>query len=126
MMIQINSDKHVDVNAHLANYIETHIHHSLGRFDGQLTRVEVHLSDADGEKTGASDKRCLLEARPAGHPPVSVSSGAASMQQAVTVAAGKMKRLLQNSFGRMTDRRAGDSVRYLMDASYEGLDGPRR
>ena len=123
MMIQINSAKHVNVNSHLANYIETHINHSLGRFGQQLTRVAVHLSDEDGEKAGATDKRCLMEARPAGHPPMSVSCGAVSMQAAVTVAAGKMKRLLESSFGRMADRRSGDSVRYLMDASFEGLDG---
>ncbi len=123
MMIQINSDKHVDVNAHLAKYIETHIHHSLSRFGSQLMRVKVHLSDVDGQKGCATDKRCLLEARPAGHPPMSVSSGAADMHQAVTVAAGKMKRLLENSFGRMADRRTGDSVRYSMDGAYEGLDG---
>lgn len=123
MMIQIKSDKHVNVNTHLANYIETHLHHSLGRFGDQLTRVAVHLSDVDGEKAGATDKRCMMEARPAGHPPMSVSCGAANMHQAVTVAAGKMKRLLENSFGRMADRRSGDSVRFVMDASYGGLDG---
>lgn len=123
MMIQINSDKHVDVNAHLANYIETHIHHSLSRFGSQLMRVKVHLSDVDGQKGSATDKRCLMEARPAGHPPMSVSCGAADVQQAVTVAAGKMKRLLENSFGRMADRRAGDSVRYPMDGALEGMEG---
>jgi ribosome-associated translation inhibitor RaiA len=123
MMIQINSDKHVNVNAHLANYIEAHINHSLNRFGRQLIRVNVHLSDVDGEKSGATDKRCMMEARPAGYRPISVSCGAENMQQAVTVAAGKMKRLLENSFGRLADKHAGDSVRFLMDASYEGLDG---
>jgi ribosome-associated translation inhibitor RaiA len=122
MMIQINSDSHVSVNPHLAHYIEEQVQHSLARFGGQLTRVEIHLSDENGQKSGAADKKCRIEARAAGYPPMAVSSDAKNMQQAVVVAAGKMKRLMENSFGRLSNKRSGESVRYGVDAAYEGMD----
>ncbi len=105
MTIQINSDKHIVVDAELTSLVEAEVNRALGRFDSQLTRIEVHLSDLNSHKPGAQDKRCQLEARTAGQKPVSVSDEAATVEQAVRGAAGKMQRLLETSFGRRDDKR---------------------
>jgi hypothetical protein len=67
---------------------------TLSRFAARLTRVEAHFSDENGPKTLGNDKRCRIEARPASQKPVSVSADAPTAEQALTAAAGKMKRLL--------------------------------
>ncbi|MDQ2711435.1 MAG: HPF/RaiA family ribosome-associated protein [Acidobacteriota bacterium] len=100
MKIQINSDKQIAVNRELLSSVEAEVKRALERFESQFTRVEIHLSDLNGNKPGIIDKRCLLEVRPAGKQPVSVDQKAATVEQAVKGAVGKMKRLLQNSFGK--------------------------
>src|SRR6185312_3899736 len=77
----------------------------LRRFERQLTRIEVHLNDENGAKTGVNDKRCTLEARPRGLPPLVVTGVASSTQHAVSAAAEKMKRQLDATFGRLAARR---------------------
>ena len=69
MKIQVNSDKTIAVDASLTRFVEGEVRRVLARFAKRLTRVEVHLSDVDSRKTGQADKRCLLEARPAGDRP---------------------------------------------------------
>jgi ribosome-associated translation inhibitor RaiA len=111
MQIQINSDNHISVHSRLSNSIEAELHRVLERFEGQLTRIEVHLSDENGEKSGAQDKRCLLEARPRHYPSVTVTNESADIQTAVSGAAGKMLRLLQTTFGRLSDKHRGETPR---------------
>lgn len=105
MQIQINSDNHVKIDSASGTAIEGDIQRILGRFAGYLTRVEIHLSDLDANKSGIRDKRCQMEARPAGRQPVSVSADAASVDQAVRDAAEKMKRALDTAWGRASEVR---------------------
>lgn len=100
MQIQVNSDSSVAVHSALTQLVESTVNRALQRFAGRLTRVEVHLSDVAGDKFGVQDKRCLMEARPAGLDPVAVSDQAATFDDAVRGAAQKMKRLLTGSLGR--------------------------
>jgi ribosome-associated translation inhibitor RaiA len=111
MQIQINSDNHISVHAKLSNSIEAELHRVLERFERQLTRIEVHLSDENGEKSGPQDKRCLLEARPRHYPSVTVTNESADIQTAVSGAAGKMLRLLETTFGRLSDKHRGETPR---------------
>lgn len=118
MKVQVNSDKQIVVDAQLSGIIEEEVNRALGRFEAQLTRVEVHLSDVNSSsKSGRRDKRCVLEARPAGQKPVSASLEAASVQQAVRGAAGKMKRLLDTSFGKSSPQASQASARRTKRAS---------
>jgi len=55
----------------------------LARFAKRLTRVEVHLTGIDNKKTGKRDRRCLVEARPAGARPLTVSAKAVNTLYAV-------------------------------------------
>ncbi|MGA9811156.1 MAG: HPF/RaiA family ribosome-associated protein [Terriglobales bacterium] len=100
MKVQVNSDKTIAVDASLTRFVEGEAMRVLARFADKLTRVEVHLSDVDSGKTGQADKRCLIEARPAGDRPVSVSAKATKMASAIDGALGKMQRLLTTFFGR--------------------------
>lgn len=104
MQIQVNSDSSVAVHSALTQLVESTVNRALQRFAGRLTRVEVHLSDVAGDKFGVQDKRCLMEARPAGLDPVVVSEQAATFDDAVRRAAQKMKRLLTGSLGRVKSK----------------------
>jgi hypothetical protein len=105
MKIQINTDKQITMDVELARFVEAEITRALGRFESELTRVEVHLSDVNSHKPGLHDKRCQIEARAAGRKPLSVSIETATVEDAVQGAANKMKRLLETTFGRSRDRR---------------------
>ena len=100
MRIQINTDKQITADAKLQSSVEAEVTKALERFADQLTRVGIHLSDLNSSKPGLRDKRCMLEVRPAGKKPVSTSSDGDTVAQAVKDAAGKMKRLLETSFGK--------------------------
>lgn len=109
MRIQLNSDKTIVVNHALTASVKSAVMRVLGRFETQLTRIEVHLSDLNSHKRGFRDKRCEMEARPAGRRPVSVSDKAPTVMQSVRRAANKMKRLLDSSFGRTSYRTSRNS-----------------
>ena len=110
MKIQVNSDKTIAVDASLTRFVEGEVSRLLSRFAIRLTRVEIHLSDVDNQKTGQADKRCLIEVRPAGARPLSASANATKLASAVTQALGKMQRSLTTFFGRK-ERLAAVSAR---------------
>jgi hypothetical protein len=57
--------------------------------------VEVHLSDVNSRKFGTHDKICLIEARPAGHRPLTARNGASTVGEAVRGALMKLRSSLQ-------------------------------
>jgi hypothetical protein len=100
MKIQANSDKTIQVDAVLTHFVEDEASRLLDRFAKKLTRVEVHLSDIDNTRTGQPDKRCLVEARPAGGRPLTADAIATTTGSAITEALKKMQRLLTTFFGK--------------------------
>ena len=105
MHIQINTDKNIPGNEAMMQSAKEILDHVLARVAGQITRLEVHLSDENSaSKSGVIDKRCLLEARLAGREPVSVSDLALTIEQAVTGAAHKMVSLLESELGKLGKR----------------------
>ncbi|BDC49612.1 hypothetical protein F183_A19280 [Bryobacterales bacterium F-183] len=100
MNIQVNSDSNIRVSPRLTKIVEETVHNVLGRFEAKLTRVEVHLSDVDNTKSGKPDKRCVIEARPAGDTPRSTSALAGNVVSSVGQAARKMQRSLTTFFDR--------------------------
>lgn len=100
MKIQVNSDKTIAVDLSMKRFVREEVNRVLERFDKQLTRVEVHLSDVDDKKTGKADKRCLVEARPAGAKPRTTSAQAFKLASAVGAALRKMQRNLTTFYGR--------------------------
>jgi len=105
VIIQLNTDANISGTEELASQVAAAVNGSLGHLSQHITRVEVHLSDTNsGEKTGPSDKRCLMEARPAGHQPVVASDAAPTVAQAVDGAADKLRRSLEKLLGRLAGR----------------------
>jgi hypothetical protein len=100
MKIQANSDKTIQVDAVLTHFVEDEASRLLDRFAKKLTRVEVHLSDIDNTRTGQADKRCLVEARPAGGRPLTADAIATTTGSVITEALKKMQRLLTTFFGK--------------------------
>ena len=101
MTIQFNTDNNVRVGEELRIPLVSLISEKLSRFDHQITRVEVHLSDENGDKEGFNDKRCLIEARLAGMQPIAVTNHANTHEQAVEGAVDKLKTSLDTILGRM-------------------------
>jgi ribosome-associated translation inhibitor RaiA len=103
MQIQFNTDSNVTGNEEFIASSTSLISEELSRFSQQITRVEVHLSDEDGNKQGINDKRCLLEARLAGMKPIAVTDQANTHEQAIFGAIGKLKTSLEKIAGRLKD-----------------------
>lgn len=105
MLIQVNTDRNIAGDDALAGHVEAVVGNALDRFSERITRVSVHLSDENSaRKSGARDKRCLLEARLAGRRPISASHRAATLELAVDGAVEKLKRSLDSTLGRLDTR----------------------
>jgi len=103
MKIQLDTDVHIDGTEALAAQVSATVEQALAHFGEHVTRVEVHLSDENGGKSGRQDQRCMLEARLEGRQPVAVTDHAATPEQAVHGAAQKLARLLDSTLGRLHD-----------------------
>lgn len=101
MQIQFNTDKNVTGNEELIASSTALISEELSRFNRQITRVEVHFSDEDGNKDGFNDKRCMVEVRLAGMKPIAVSDYANTYEQAIFGALNKLKTSLEKITGRL-------------------------
>lgn len=101
MLIQLNTDNHVDGRDQVVRQVESDLERSVQRFAGEITRIEVHFQDANADKAGDSDKRCLLEARVKGHEPMAVSNTAATLAAAYNGARDKLVKLLDRRFDRL-------------------------
>jgi ribosome-associated translation inhibitor RaiA len=105
MQIQVNSDNHIQGSNRLEEWVKTTVQGTLERYEEDLTRIEVHLGDENGDKAGPHDKRCQMEARPKGHQPISVTHKAPNLEQAVDGAATKLDHALEHLFGKLRHRR---------------------
>jgi ribosome-associated translation inhibitor RaiA len=100
MNIQVSSDRTIDVDANLTAKVKEDASRILSRFETKLTRVEIHLTDIDNQKSGRADKRCLVEVRPAGDNPLTASATTATTESAVDQALRKIQRSLITFFGK--------------------------
>tara|TARA_R110002167_G_scaffold64917_8_gene183551 strand:+ start:1757 stop:2080 length:324 start_codon:yes stop_codon:yes gene_type:complete len=105
MQIQINTANNIDGREALVAALETDVRDGLSRFGERLTRVEVHVNDQANGQTGSADMRCMMEARPQGKGPVTVTDNAATPGLAVSGALRKMTTALDREFGKQDARR---------------------
>ena len=106
MQVLLNTDPHTDGSLEMASHLETVVKDALGRFGGQITRVEAHLSDANSHaKAGPDEIHCTLEARLAGREPVVVKDHADTAHQAIHAAVGKLKRAVISALSKQDPRR---------------------
>jgi ribosome-associated translation inhibitor RaiA len=105
MIVEVSTDNHISGNDELIAEIQSTVEETLRRFETHLTRVEVHVKDANGPKGGPDDKHCTLEARPNGMKPVVVNESAGTIDQAVEGASKKMRTLLDRTFGKLSEHK---------------------
>lgn len=101
MKIQLNTDKNIPGDERLESYLSSLIENELSRFSDHITRIEVHLADENGQKKGANDKRCMLEARLENRQPIAVTSHADTVEEAVNVALDKLKASIETIYDRL-------------------------
>jgi len=101
MKIQFNTDKSINGDEKHQDHFTSLIEEGLKRFQSQITRIEVHLSDQNGKKEGLKDMICVLEARVEGRQPIAVSCQAETVHRAVTGAIDKLKASLETILGRL-------------------------
>ncbi|WP_075349188.1 ribosomal subunit interface protein [Algoriphagus marinus] len=100
MIIQLNTDHNLRVDAKAEKHFSAIIHSDLEGFESHITRIEVHLSDENGSKSSLKDKRCLLEARVEGKQPIAVSY----QDDTVELALSGALELLRNSLESIQER----------------------
>lgn len=104
MQININTDKRIERHQGLDDHVQSVVSAAVSRFSEHITRVEVHLSDENSQKSSDGGNRCLLEARLTGYQPIAVSDHAVSLHQAISGAADKLKRAIDSALGRLHDK----------------------
>ena len=97
MQVLVNTDDHIHGSESLAQWVQDEANSRLARLRDNITRLEVFLSDVDSGKSGINDKRCRLEARVAGRPPVSVTAEADKMASAFIDSVDKLHQTLDGS-----------------------------
>lgn len=108
MHIQVNTDNHIPGDDRLIEYAQTLLLGSLERFQDRVTRVEVHLGDENSAtRNTGEDKRCTLEARPAGMKPVAVTHHAGTVREAMDGAVHKLEKLLGGIVEREQEKHRG-------------------
>jgi ribosome-associated translation inhibitor RaiA len=100
MQVIVNSDHHITGDETVTQRVQSIVEDALDRFADRITRVEVFLSDEAGGKHGAKDKRCVMEARPAGLGQVAASNEAPTVLEAIEGAAHKLQRALGHALGK--------------------------
>ena len=110
MQIQVNTDHNVKGSEQLELHVQSTVEASLRRFGGRITRVEIHLSDENGDRRRGDDKRCLLEARPAGLQPIVVTRVGRTIDDAVDGAVDMMEKLLDSTFAKLHDPKGRTSL----------------
>ncbi|WP_308990891.1 HPF/RaiA family ribosome-associated protein [Mariniflexile litorale] len=101
MKIQYNTDRTINGGERSQDFFSSQIAEELSRYESQITRIEVHLSDENGKKEGRNKIVCLLEARLEGRKPIVVSNQSDTIELAVSGAIDKLKASLETILGRI-------------------------
>jgi ribosome-associated translation inhibitor RaiA len=111
MQIHVRTDTNIDGSDKLTAYVEGEVAAALSRFSDHITRIEVHLSDESGGRANGAAIRCMIQARPVGQTPVTVTDDAGSVDAALAGAIQRLNHLLENHEGRQEDQHSRASLR---------------
>lgn len=111
MQVLIHTDHNLTATQAHAGELEVELTGALDRFSDDLTGVDAYLSDQSAGRSTGDDIRCLLEARPMRHGPLTVSHQAPSVAEASGGAARKLVALLTHTFDRAAEQDKRDSIR---------------
>ena len=90
MLVQINTDRNIEGSTEMIEHFTALLKERLGRFEENITRLEVHLSDENAARDAGDDKKCVLEVRLKGKDPVVISTLESTIHKSVKSAADKM------------------------------------
>ena len=107
MNIEVRTDKNIHGGERLISYVRAELTQKFQRYSERITHFLVHISDENGEKSGDNDKRCMIEARPAGLKPVAVTHKAATVDASIHGAIDKLKRSLEHLYEKKDHHRGG-------------------
>jgi hypothetical protein len=105
MQVLLNTDHHVGDFDALSTHVSAVVGEALMHHRDHITRVEVHLGDENGAKSGPDDKRCMMEARLDGRPPVAVTHHADTVESAVRGAVRSLAKAIEHALGRSSGHR---------------------
>ena len=117
MKIQVHHDNHIEGSARLIEHVRERLTQDFDRQSDRITHMEVHFSDVNAAKHGSHDKKCMIEARPAGFKPVAVTCKGDTVDQAFEGAIDKLHHLLEHTFAKANGARHVDSPDWADDAS---------
>ena len=100
MLIEVRTDSNINSSEQSIADVKAVIHAALDRYGDRIRRVDVHLSDMIGHKTGHDDKCCMIEARRDGREPIVVTHRESTMEQAIHGAIHNMKKSIESAFGK--------------------------
>jgi ribosome-associated translation inhibitor RaiA len=109
MQIQVNTDRNIPGREALASHVSSVLNSTLSHVIEHVTRVEVHLSDENGEKKSDNDKRCMMEARLEHTQPIAVTHHTDNLDQAIRGASEKLIRSIESHLGKLRDQRLRNS-----------------
>jgi ribosome-associated translation inhibitor RaiA len=104
MQINVNTDRTIDKHQGLDEHVQSVVEGAIGRFEDQVHRIDVHLSNENSQKGADGGNRCMMEAHVTGYAPVVVNEHAVNLHQAIANAGNKLKRALDSALGRLTDK----------------------
>ncbi|ACY35386.1 ribosomal subunit Interface protein [Comamonas testosteroni] len=120
MQVQVHADDSIQGGESLAQWAQEEINAKLARLKEYVVRVEVFLTGVDALKTtGGPGKRCVLETRATGRPPIAVNAEAEKVKEAFSAAIEKLKRAVETDLGKLKDKNLRESVRGVDDPSDE-------
>jgi hypothetical protein len=104
MLIEVRTDGNIKGSEQSSAEVKAVIHAALGRYGDRIRRVDVHLSDAIGDKTGHDDKCCMIEAHLDGREPIVVTHRESIMEQAIHGAIHNLKISVESALGKESTR----------------------
>ncbi|WP_370680155.1 HPF/RaiA family ribosome-associated protein [Comamonas sp. GB3 AK4-5] len=118
MQVQVHADDSIQGGESLAQWVQEEIHNRLARLKEYVQRVEVYLTEVDALKSnGGPGKKCVLETRANGRPPIAVNAEAEKVQEALTAALEKLLRAVETDLGKLKDKHGRESVRGVEDSA---------
>ena len=120
MQVQVHADDSIQGGESLAQWAQEEINTKMARLKEYVVRVEVFLTGVDALKsTGGPGKRCVLETRATGRPPIAVNAEAEKVKDAFSGAIEKLRRAVEADLGKVKDKHGRESVRGVDDTSSE-------
>ena len=104
MEFQFNTANNITGDDDVRARVEASVRSRLGRISDSITRLELHVTDENGPRGGV-DKRAVLEGRPRGFDPISVTHSAATVDAAAAGAADKLMKAFETQQGKRTNRK---------------------